>query len=470
MAQTGRNDPCPCGRNAKYKKCCLHLDEGRAGRRAAAQAALTLRQKNLALLAAAVDIFGLGRAWEKVKADFSNARIREFYTFIAQLWPTDLDLKNILPEPGPSLRALYLGECEPELMLENVFRFCLYTDQILLTHPFPNPNVVAEKYNPIAHPDEWRLQTLRLVFHLALLSPWIDAGLVVLMPDPGDFDRDLRVRTWNLATERLKGWKPSDEDVDGSMMKQKAMRTLLLSPRGYLERTIREMDPELTDEKVRSIIEYVEEERRRDPLLLDETLDKMSGQMEVGHVGGNLEMGMYICQVTGAFPYTNLAFRWKEILNARQELSQTGQVWSPLTSAFQQLQFKFLNKIDSKFACNIRNDGRLEGFRSYLRRIWSAVGGEPDASKSESLARDFRDELTQAYNESQAEWSAIDRDLLKWGVPTLGGAIAMGHMSLGLPAAGFAVAGISEIVQARMKRRAFRKRVPMSVFIDLANR
>jgi hypothetical protein len=470
MAQISRNDPCPCGSRVKYKRCCLVLDEGRTERLDAARLAQDLREKNVTLIAAASDIFGLSRPWEKIKARLSNAQIREFYSVIASLWPPDTDLERILPEPDSTLRALYLGEHEPELMLENVFRFCLYTDQILLTNPFPNPNFVAEKYNPIAHPDEWRVQTLRLIFHLVLLAPWIDSGLVILVPDPGDFNRELRVKTLNLAAERLKGWKPSEEDVNSSMLKQRMRRMLLLFPRNYWDRTIREMEPDLSEEKVQALLDYVEQERRKDPLLLNETLDQMSGQIEVGHSGGNLEMGMYICQATGAFPYTNLKFRWKEILSAQQKLDPTAQVWSPLTNAFQQLQFKFLDKVDSKFAWSIRQDGRLEGFRSYLRKVWNSVGGEPDLGRSESLARDFRDELTQTYNESEAEWSAIDRDLLKWGAPTLGGAVAMGHMSLGLPAAGFTVAGISELVQAAMKRRAFRKRVPMSVFIDLANR
>jgi SEC-C motif len=33
-SQPGRNDPCPCGSGAKYKKCCLEKDE--AARTAAA--------------------------------------------------------------------------------------------------------------------------------------------------------------------------------------------------------------------------------------------------------------------------------------------------------------------------------------------------------------------------------------------------------------------------------------------------
>src|SRR4029077_18013047 len=108
---------------------------------------------------------------------------------------------------------------------------------------------------------------------------------------------------------------------------------------------------------------------------------------------------------------------WNEILGARDKLDATSQVWSPLTNAFQQLRFKFLDKVDSQFACSIRRDGRLEGFRSDMRKLWNAIGGEPDLSKSEGLARDFRDELTQAYNQAESECGAIDRDLLKWAVP-----------------------------------------------------
>ena len=80
------------------------------------------------------------------------------------------------------------------------------------------------------------------------------------------------------------------------------------------------------------------------------------------------------------------------------------------------------------------------------------------------------DELTQAFSQAQCKWDAIDRELLKWAVPTFAGAMATGASSLALPAAGFAVAGIGEIIQAEKKRREFRRKVPLSVFIDLERR
>ena len=421
----------------------------------------------MALLSAMFEIFGLERPWSKVKDGMTDGKIREFYTFIAELWPLGTDPRQTMPAPDASLRALYLGENDPEMMVENVFRFCLYADQIVIVNPFENPNLMAEEYNPINRPGEWKIQTIRLVFHLMLLAPWIEAGLVVLIPDPGDFNRDLRVKTWSLAETRLSGQKVTSEEAYRSVMAQRTRNALFLMPRKYLEEKTREFNPGISDKEVRDVVDYMERERANDPLLPNETLDRMPGQMMAARMGANLEMGLYICQAIGAFPYTNVKFRWKEILDSRQKLDATGQVWSPLTNAFQQLSFKFLDKVDSKFACSMRNDGRLEGFRAYLRRLWNTVGGNPDPSKCEALARDFRDELTQAFNVAKGEWSGIDRDLMKWGAATVVGAVATGRFSPALALGGFAVAGLSEIIQRESKRREFRKKTPMSVFIDL---
>jgi hypothetical protein len=207
--------------------------------------------------------------------------------------------------------------------------------------------------------------------------------------------------------------------------------------------------------------------------LVDDTLDKMPGQMTATKIGTNLEMGLLICQNIGAFPYTNLRFRWKEILSVGKELDPKSQVWSPLTNAFQKLDFKFLNKVDSSFAVEMRNEGRLEGFRAYLRKVWTTVGGDIDLAKAETLALDFKDELASEYDKAKADWESIDRELMKWAVPAIAGivgsfgGIATGQLGIALPSAGFAINGVNELIQAHMKRKEFRKKTPMSVLIDL---
>ena len=101
------------------------------------------------------------------------------------------------------------------------------------SHPCPcgEDAVIVEKYNPIAHPDEWKAETLKLLFHLVILSPWIDDGLVVLIPRPDDFNHELRMKTWTLAAERLKGWKPSRQDLDQAHLRKRMQREFLRAPR-----------------------------------------------------------------------------------------------------------------------------------------------------------------------------------------------------------------------------------------------
>lgn len=382
MQRPGRNDPCHCGENKKYKHCCLSLDETKDARMEWMLSAKTLQDKNVALLGAATEIFGLNRPWDKVKDGLSDARIREFYRFIAGLWPVTTDQRIILPPPDSSLRALYLGENEPEMMVQNVFRFSLYADQILIVNPFMNPNVLAQDMNPILRPGEWRLQTLRLIYQLAQLAPWIYAGLVTLIPDPGDFDRSMRVSTWNLAAARLQGTKSTDEDIDRSAIKARTRRALLCCPRDYLERMTRQANPGISDEDVQNVLDDIERDRAEDPLLLRETIDQIPAQNMVASLGANLEMGLYICQATGSFPYTNVKFRWREILAAKHDLDATAQTWSPLTNAFQQLTFKFLDKVDTELPVRFE---RKVGLRAFVRICESC--GPPLAGKPISLRR-----------------------------------------------------------------------------------
>ncbi|MBZ5672407.1 MAG: SEC-C domain-containing protein [Acidobacteriia bacterium] len=472
--KTGRNNPCPCGSGLKYKKCHGRPGPATAARPASKVQSFSLRERNLTLLAAIVDIFGMAsaRGWDEVKENVSDDRVRELYRVVAGLWPPDTDVGSLFPTPGPSLRALYLGDVNPEQIVHNVFRFALYADEIFIVDPFHNPWLMAREYSPLVNPGQWKMDTLKLVYFMAGLAPWIEAGLVTLIPNPGHFDYPLLRKTWNLAKERLAGWKPSEEDMEDfePAARQEFARVLFALPRGTLARKLRDASPEISEQDIGKTLDYIDALRRRDPLDLAQPIEKLGEQTVATRTGANLEMALYISQLTGAFPYTSLRMRWKELLSVAEELPDVAQVWSPLTKAFQELEFKFLDQVDSEFACSLRKDGRLEGFRAFLRRVWSMIGGAPDISRASSLARDFGDELTSEYHKAEAEWGQIDRDLVKQFGATFAGGLISGAFSLHIPTLGFAVAGVVELLNARLKRREFRKRVPMSVLIDLSAR
>ncbi len=474
----GRNDPCPCGSGRKYKKChggsekeSLFAESEKESLFAEEDQPPTLLERNLILLSAVADIFGKMK-WEDLKRKLSGDHIRALYEVIADLWPPNTDLITLLPKDN-RLRGLYLGEVEPQLITQHVFRFGLYADELMIIDPFHNPHWKIGEFNPLENPDPFRGDTLKLVAFISTLAPWIAAGLVKLIPDPGYFDPPLRTQFAEMAKSSIGNTEPTPEMMEEWEEFQKAdfRRFMNSLPREYRLRRIKEFNPELSEAEAIKTLAYMDRVQREDPLALEQPIVESGGQLQV-----ILETALYLSHLTGAFPYTSFNWKWQELHSVAQELPQAAKTWAPLTRAFQGLEFKFLNNVDSKFACEMHREGRLESFRHYLKEIWNKSYAQSDPTKIDVSAREFKDQLTDEYRKAQADWEKIDRDLAIWGGATvaaglsasLANAIVSGGLNLDLPAYGFCIGAVTKLVTSRMERKEFRKKVPMSVFIDLS--
>jgi len=251
-------------------------------------------------------------------------------------------------------------------------------------------------------------------------------------------------------------------------------RVIFALPEEEFFNTLEKSGKILTAQQKRELFIYARSELRKDPVAWEGSIadNFKQGQMIPMRSGVNLETALLICSITGAFPYTNMHFKWREIIEAREELSETARIWSPLTKAFQGLEIRFLNNVDPKFAQRIREDGRLESFRGLLRRIGKDATEITDLASLDSYVRDCNDALIGEHQKAQAEWGKIDESFLKWAS---GGAAAScfisGHL---LPDVGsLSVATLSTLAQLGLryfKQAQFRKANPMSVFIDLARK
>jgi len=424
---------------------------------------LTLHERNIYLLDAATNSFDLSKTnradiWRTI----SEQQVRELYEVVSDLWHPKTDIAELLPSPSPELRAMYFGNLDPAYFPRNIYRFSLYADQIFIVDPFHKPHALRDEFNPLIHPDRYKSDTLRLLYFLMEAEPWIRSGIVTLIPNPGQFDFEFRNESVRLAKERTKRFQFTKEDLDENSEegKEDFRRFIQRLPREELLQTIRQQNPGISDSKAAEVYEYLLEERRRDPLALDQTIEGPEDQITAIQVGGNLETVLALSEEIGAFPYTSLGWRWRELLSERNELSDLAKVWSPLSKTFHQLDFKFLDNVDSAFAYEMRTDGRLNSFRSFLRRTWKTVEGEADLVKIETLGKDFSDELVDEYRQAQAEWSRIDTDLVKWVGVSVAGAIASGHFSFVPPMFAAAGLGIFKLIEAHRKRKEFRSRLP----------
>jgi hypothetical protein len=469
----GRNLPCPCGSGKKFKHC--HYDKPFSPGRD-----MSVHARNRTLLHAAEEIFGFnrGRQWQDFKRNISGKEVTQFYEVQAALWHPDTDWASIVPKPDGKLRGLYLGDIRPELILKNLVRFSLYSDELFVVDPFHNPWILRPEYNPLENPEQFKSDTIKLVYFLFQIAPWIESGVVQLVPDPGDFNLHLKQETWRLAKERLKGKELDQEDLaDARAVGRKDLQRMIFSlPDDTLIHQVERSGQTLTDQQKKDFVSYARQQLRDDPLALEQppANNYRNGQLTALRGGANLETALLISDITGAFPYTSLRTRWHELMSAREALSETARMWSPLAKAFQSLDFRFLNDVDVKFANSIREDGRLETFRSLLRKIGKGAAEVNSAGSLEAYVRDCKDELIGEHRKAEAEWSKIDESFVKWagsGTAAAATSLISGHLVPDIAALSAATLHtIGQLWLRYFRRQQFKKSNPMSVFIDLSRR
>lgn len=469
----GRNDRCPCGSGLKYKRCHLGkpLDvypEPFKGR--------SIRERNLILLDAIGDIFfGKGEDWETMRHTITEDKVKEFYRVVAWLWPPQTDITPLLPKPDATLRGLYTGDTRPQEILQNIVRYSLYTEEIIVVSPFLAPLTMKPEFSPIYAPGKYRQDTLELIYFAYALAPWIEAGIVNMIPNPMDFDFRLRKEIYGMAEKRYESNKAQYDtelhEMSEEEGKKEFKRMYLRIPEEALRRKMKDFKPNATQKEIDDQVGYMLRQRKNDPLLLDE---EMTGEAEIRikRMGANLELGLYLGQATGSYLYTNRKFQWNEIMSAKQQTTDDSDLWSPLTRAFQTLDFTFLNDVDAGFAYKLKEKGRLGGFRNYLRKVWHKIEENNTPAQANSAAREFSDELHEEHRKTKEEWAKIDKEIVSWtlgttGVSTLITPLISGGLDWIVPALGFSITGVGQLLSARYKKKEFRANVPLAVLLDL---
>lgn len=345
----GVNQPCPCGSGKKYKKC--HIGKSLS------PSDFTLRRRNQILLNATFEIFGFKKNpnWDHLKRNISAEQIREFYTVQSAIWEGDTDWAKVVPQADATLRGLYIGEPNPEVLTQNILRCSLYADEILVLDPLHLPRRLSPEFNPIERPDQYKSDTLKLVYFLVRMAPWIDAGFVKLIPNPCDFYPGLHQETARLAQNRLGNTKFSAKDFGPNVESPSTAlrRAVYRLSDGAIVRLAEKAGIELTAEKKQLLLDHIRQLQKADPIAYEGPVDGKDEQIHVARLG-NLETSQIISAITGAFPFTDIPFKWRELLESRDQFDETAKTWTPLTQAFQNLDFRFLENNDVEFAARLR--------------------------------------------------------------------------------------------------------------------
>lgn len=310
---------CGCGSGIAFGDCCADV----APTMRPSWRVMGIRERNLILIRAIHDIFlkGEERTWFDVRRDLSDDQVRRIHELFASLWPTDTQLIDLLPSPHRKRsRALFLGMVDPRTVCPLVVGMLAYVDEVVVVHPFVNANALRPEFSPTKQPAQHRDQTLRNVFTMLVLEPFIAAGRIHLIPDPLDYDLGFRQEilaiTSRFDDEGTSG--PIDQAFAEALARDELMRFMqrlpLESLKKQLKRNVQEGSTEMSDADLDAAANFMKKELENDPLaLLDPPpMTEGSGEFKVMK-GFSRETGLYIATLTGAFVYTNSDTMWARL-------------------------------------------------------------------------------------------------------------------------------------------------------------
>jgi hypothetical protein len=482
----GRNSPCPCGSLKKYKKCCKgKVEWEKLGNVADGLPYLSARGRNLVFLNALAGILGLdtldtSKGIKGFKDAFTPDRVRLIFQAVGDIWANPAWVKDALTAEASNNSALYTGTYDPERVFNGIGRVSLYSDTILLPDPFPHPRFIRSQYNPLDVPEQYLGTALRWSTLWLTLAPWIEAGIVRFVRTLGDLDPALELKL--IAAQRKKyESEPRLKDAMDRFVKDNAQifdsykKSIMLSMPDQMAiqafKNLRKGN--VTDEEVKMFLNGLQQMRDNDPYYVDPKNEKGEQVPALMHVssGANIEEAKLMANLSGSHLLTDMEPRWIEIALDREAGQIDDGGWSAFSQAFQDLPFKYLRNVPLGTALRLRQEGRLEGLRSFLRRSWNAA--VPEQQPSRSAVENLAAELQEKINEAEAEWDKIDRDLLKWFGSTsavgalVGPAIGVGAAGWGAAAIGVALAGMTELAVAHGLRDSYAKRYPAAFFLSL---
>jgi hypothetical protein len=337
---------------------------------------------------------------------------------------------------------------------------------------------MREEFSPLLHPEEHRATAIKFMFLWIALFPWIDAGIVSFVRPLHDFIPNLWHEVLRIQRERFEGSEQLKKILEGEVS---ALRSetgpfdggmgeymFLSMPDEVFRRDWEAVSAKHSDNtSVDEFLEYIQKRREMHPYYVD-PLPGQTGELFQESSGACYELAKRMCAITNSHIATNLPSRWKEVEIDREQAGIDLQGWSPFAKVLQDSDLKVLNNVPMQAALSLRKDNRLESLRLFLRKVWRTCR-DPDEFSAENVVN-FSSELQEEIGKANEEWKKIDQQLLKWFGATGGALITSGVLGFVPAASAAAVTGVTGLIQAQMKRSAFKDRYPAGFFVGVKNK
>ncbi|MEJ6981582.1 hypothetical protein WG906_14035 [Pedobacter sp. P351] len=431
--------------------------------------------KNEAFFDALDELFNIrkSKSWDDISRSISLLKVKRTYRIFAELFPRGVDYMQELETLKLDFSSIHYGAIKGSKIIDEIARFSMYSDKIIVFHPLQNPAVTNPNMNPGRNAKYWLPDFMDSLYFYIVIQKWVKAGIVKLIVNPYDYDLELREKVDKQAFERFQGYDKKEifNSSKGEVLMNLA-ESLTFTFRNkntdFIYKSLMEMEqPKFSHEDAVEMAEAIKSANDyRNPLY-----DKLNFKLNSGMImptkgGGPLESILLISEKTGGAIYTPSTMNWSQL----QKVGNN-DFWTKANHVYSKIPMNFLNNVDVNFALNLRKEDRLAGVRKQLKRIYTELNTLKTEDISESKIRDFKDSFIEEVKTADAEWKEIGRQAeiarKSWLVTSLSAPIVVNQMSI-LPIIAGSAAWLYKNERSRIaKEELQRAKNPISVFVDL---
>lgn len=434
------------------------------------------QQKNIELYDFLNDNFKIknARRWSDISQCVSIAKISATYKFFSELFPLNVDYSSKLESNSNSFKSIHYNILNPNKIINEVVRYSLYSDEIVIFHPLQNPVITNPEINPIKNPIYWMQNFMDSLYFYIVLQKWVRAGIVRLIINPCNYDTKLRDELESKAKKRVESFfsnpeyeKITKDESTEIMAEMFAQEFKSRSANEIMQELLNLSNPKFSEKEADEFSKIIHSKLKFvNPLYSNFNIKSRQISVIKTGCGANLESILHIANLTNGSIYTTNKSNWYQI-------SQLDNVdyWTKVSHLYSKIEIPFLNNVETSFALNLREENRLSGIRTELRKIYNSVNTLRPSELNERKMRELNEGFMEEIRKSDAEWTYIKNSAKNKRyyllASTVGIPIIFNQLSLLPLLLGSSCWLAKNISDEKLSLKKFRDTNPLSVYIDM---
>lgn len=412
--------------------------------------------------------------WDSISNKITVEKIKMTYRFFSNLFPLNHNYSEELRKSSTDFTSIHYGTLKGSKIIDEVVRFSLYSEKIIVFHPIQNPSVTNREFDPRINPKLWLPDFLESLYFYTVIQKWVKLGIVKLIVNPYEYDLKLRDEIDKQTRKRVLESKLDDQilhnEILDNIAEQFAPSYKKNSKEEIIESLCKMGNPIFTDKQSEDLANRILKVMPAINPLFNNLNKKLmsSSTLNPTKGGGPLESLLYISEKTGGNLYTPSEYKWNQI----QEFG-VNDFWIKANKLYADIPMSFLNNVDTNFALELRQQNRLAGVRQELKKIYKELDATNINNFSPQKLKFIQEGFIEELNKAESEWKLIrnQADIARkhWFLTHLAVPVVTNHISLLPIAIGSAAWFIRNEADAKEKLKNYRQKTPISVFVDLKN-